>query len=302
MRKLALPYIMTFFGSLLATVGINAFFIPHNLLSSGIGGIAIMIYYALGLPVGMMLLILNIPVMIACYKFMGRQYTLLSVIGTFMFSFLIDSTSFLSTMEIIRDPMVSTITGGGLTGIGMGLMYRYNGNSGGLDVVAAILKKYYSLEMGSAVMGINAIIIACAAYMFGLELAVLTFVGVYVAGVVTNKVVMGINQRKTAMIISSHPDEIAAVIIRYIGRGVTLIYGEGAFTHQEKKIVYVVINLTQVSKLKEIVNKVDNHAFMSISDTSDVFGYGFTMPNKNRRAIDSSLAMPKIKNPLPPEG
>lgn len=110
----------------------NAFFIPFHLLSSGISGAAIMIYFATGLPVGTGIFILNIPIMIACYKFMGRRYTLLSIVGTIMLSVLADATSFLSTWQIMDDPMLSSITGGILSGIGFGIIYKYNGNSGGL--------------------------------------------------------------------------------------------------------------------------------------------------------------------------
>lgn len=179
-RQLAAPYIANFIGSIIAAIGINAFFIPHHLLSSGIGGAAIMVYYATGLPFGMGNFIMNIPVLIACYRFMGRRYTILAIIGTFIYSFILDSLSFLADMSVIHDPMTAAITGGILNGIGMGIIYRYNGNTGGLDVVGAIVKKFYSFEMGNVVMAVNTFILIFAAYMFGLELAVLTFIGSYV--------------------------------------------------------------------------------------------------------------------------
>ena len=147
-----------------------------------------MIYFATGLPVGTGIFILNIPIMIACYKFMGRRYTLLSIVGTIMLSVLADATSFLSTWQIMDDPMLSSITGGILSGIGFGIIYKYNGNSGGLDVIGAIVKKYYSLEMGTVTMILNLVILSAAAYMFSLERAVLTFVAIYIAAFITNKV------------------------------------------------------------------------------------------------------------------
>ena len=161
--ELAVPYIASFVGSLVVVIGMNAFFIPFHLLSSGISGAAIMIYFATGLPVGTGIFILNIPIMIACYKFMGRRYTLLSIVGTIMLSVLADATSFLSTWQIMDDPMLSSITGGILSGIGFGIIYKYNGNSGGLDVIGAIVKKYYSLEMGTVTMILNLVILSAAA-------------------------------------------------------------------------------------------------------------------------------------------
>lgn len=300
MNKYAIAYVATFVGAVVSSIGINTFFIPHHLLSSGITGIAIMIHYATGFPIGTGLFVMNLPIMWFCNKFMGRQYTILSIIGTIIFAVLVDATSFMSDWNVIKDPIISTITGGIMTGIGMGIIYRYNGNSGGLDVVAAIIKKFYALEMGNVVMGINAIIIVGAAYMYGLELAVLTFVGTYIAAHVTNKVVMGLSQRKTAIIISAHADEIANVIMRYIGRGATIMYGQGAYTHQEKRIIYVVIKMTEIAKVKDMINKVDPKAFMIISEASEVMGKGFTRPsNAFYQLHDDSLARPQTKKQAP---
>lgn len=300
-RQLAAPYIANFIGSIIAAIGINAFFIPHHLLSSGIGGAAIMVYYATGLPFGMGNFIMNIPVLIACYRFMGRRYTILAIIGTFIYSFILDSLSFLADMSVIHDPMTAAITGGILNGIGMGIIYRYNGNTGGLDVVGAIVKKFYSFEMGNVVMAVNTFILIFAAYMFGLELAVLTFIGSYVTAFLTNKVVIGLNQRKAVTIITNRPEQMAGVIMRYIGHGVTFIQGKGAYTMQEKQIIYAIIKLTEVSKLKEIVNKVDPRAFMIISDASNVFGTGFTEPSpKFHENPGDSMSMPRTRKPLPP--
>ena len=183
--ELAVPYLASFVGSLVVAIGMNAFFIPFQLLSSGLSGIAIMFYFLTGLPVGIGIFILNIPIMIACYKFMGRSYTVLSIVGTIMLSVLVDVTSFLSTWNIMHDAMLSSITGGILSGIGFGIIYKYNGNSGGLDVIGAIVKKYYSLEMGTVTMILNLVILLAAAWLFSLERAVLTFAAIYIAAFIT---------------------------------------------------------------------------------------------------------------------
>ena len=302
LKQLAIPYIASFIGCLIVTVGMNAFFIPHHLLSSGIGGVAIMFYFAVGLPVGVGIFALNIPIMIACYKFMGRQYTILSIVGTAIFSVLADATAFLSTWDIVKDPMISSITGGLVSGLGFGILYKYNGNSGGLDVVGAIVKKYYSLEMGNVVMVINSLILVAAAYMFSLEMAVLTFVSTYITAFITNKVVIGLKQRKSVFIISNHAEEIANLLMRYIGHGATYLYGQGAYTVQDKRIIYAVIKLTEIAKIKELVNKIDPGAFMIISDASEVVGRGFTGPSvKYHDSPGDALKMPRTKKNMPPE-
>ncbi|OKY52746.1 YitT family protein [Megasphaera cerevisiae] len=301
-KKLATPYIASFIGNLVSAIGINAFFIPHHLLSSGIGGIAIMLYFTTGIPVGAAVFILNIPIMIACYKYMGRKYTFISLMGTVIFSVLVDVTSFMTTWTIIKDPIISSVAGGLMSGLGFGLLYRYNVNSGGLDVVGAIVKKYYSLEMGNVVMGINTIILVAAAYLFSLELAVLTFVGTYIGTFITNKVVIGLKQRKSVIIISNRAEPIAHILMRYVGHGATYLHGQGAYTMQDKQVIYAIIKLTEVAKVKELVNKLDPMAFMIISDASEVVGRGFTAPPvKYHSYPGDALSMPHTKKNIPPE-
>lgn len=296
LKKLLIPYLSSLIGGLIVAIGMNAFFVPHHLLSSGLSGIAIMTYFAMGLPIGVGIFILNIPIMIACYKYMGREYTVLSIISTVLFSALVDATAFLSDWSIIKDPMISCITGGLVSGLGFGILYKYNGNSGGLDVVGAIVKKYYSLEMGNVVMAINSLILIAAAYMFSLEMAVLTFVGAYITAFITNKVVIGLKQRKSVFIISNRAEEIAQLIMRYVGHGATYFHGQGAYTMQDKRIIYAVIKLTEITKVKEIVDKIDPSAFMIISDASEVVGKGFSAPSVQFHTYPGdSLAMPHTK-------
>jgi len=278
MNRTLQTMLMITVGCFIYALGLNMFYIPHNLLSGGMSGVSIIIYYLSGISFGVSNIILNIPILLMAIRFLGHRYTLMSIFGTVMISVAVDSTAFLALRTHISDPILSAVFGGVLIGIGSGLMYRYDGNSGGLDVVAAIVKKYYSFEMGSIIFGFNVILMAISAYIFNLELAVLTLAGMYIQSVMTNKVVVGLNQRKTAFIISGRPDEIADAVIRNIGRGVTILHGQGAFTHQERRVVFVVINLTQIARLKEVITTIDPNAFIFITPTADVIGRGFTVP------------------------
>jgi uncharacterized membrane-anchored protein YitT (DUF2179 family) len=156
--------------------------------------------------------------------------------------------------------------------------------------------------MGTVVMALNTIILIAAAYMFSLELAIMTFVGIYICAFITNKVVIGLKQRKSIMIISTHADLIAHVLMRYVGHGATYLNGQGAYTMQDKRIIYAVIKLTEVAKVKELVNKLDPQAFMIISDASEVVGRGFTAPPvKYHQYPGDSMSMPHTKKNMPPE-
>lgn len=277
-KEALIPYVASLIGCTFVAIAVNTFFVPFQLLSSGISGVAIIVYFLTGLPIGVAIFLMNIPIMLACYKFMGRRYTTVSIVGTIMLSVIVDATSFMATWKPVHDAMTSCIAGGILSGIGFGILYKYDGNSGGLDVIGAILKKFYSFEMGTAVMLINTVILFWAAYLFSLELAILTFVSIYITAVVTNKVVLGMKQRKAVMIISNKAQEISHHLMKQVGRGVTYLHGQGAYTMEDREVIYSAVKLTEISKVKAIVNRIDPQAFMTISDASEVEGQGFTLP------------------------
>ena len=151
-------------------------------------------------------------------------------------------------------------------------------------------------------MILNLVILLAAAWLFSLERAVLTFVAIYIAAFITNKVVIGLKQRKSVIIISNRATPIAQVLMRYVGHGATYLHGQGAYTMQDKRVIYAVIKLTEVAKVKEIVNKLDPQAFMIISDASEVVGRGFTTsPVKYHQYPGDALSMPHTKKNMPPE-
>jgi uncharacterized membrane-anchored protein YitT (DUF2179 family) len=271
-------YALVALGCLISSMAINAFFVPHHLLSGGISGIALIIYYLFKIPVGVQIFAMNIPLLFAAYRFIGKEYAIISIYGTVLFSVLVDATRFLVGLNIIDDPIISAITGGIVAGIGAGCIFKLDGSAGGLDIVAGIIKKYYSFNVGVISFSINCLIMLCAAAFFGLKLAVLTLFAMFVTANLTDKVVEGFNRKKTVYIVSYHADAITEVIIKEIGRGATILYGEGAFTHQEKRVIFVVVNLMQIAKIKLLTHAVDPEAFMIVQDAAEVLGRGFTLP------------------------
>ncbi len=279
MNRFTIPLLATTVGCFIFAVALNLFFVPHHFLSGGLTGIAMIIYYLTGLPIGSMNMIMNIPILFMAYRHLGKFYTVTTVFGTVLISVFIDSTSFLAASPVINDKIISAITGGVLMGIGSGILYRYNGSSGGLDVVAAIVKKYRNIEMGSVIFALNCIIVAVGAVIFTLELSICTLLGMYISANVTNRVVIGFSQRKAAFIVSERSLEIGDSIIRHLGHGATFFYGHGAFTGEDKNILFAVINLTQVARMKQLIKAIDPMAFIFIMDVTDVIGRGFTMPS-----------------------
>ena len=275
-------YVWVAIGCLLSSLSINAFLVPHHLLSGGVSGLAIIFYFLFGFPIGVQILLMNIPLLYAGYRLLGREYTIGTIYGTILFSLAVDATMFVSQYNLIDDPIISAVTGGVLAGIGSGLIFRVNGSGGGLDIVAAIVKKYYSLNFGAVGFAINCLIMGVAAVLFGLKLAMLTLISMFISANLTDKVVEGFNRKKTVFIVSYNTDAIIDVILKEVGRGVTILHGQGAFTRQTKQVLFVVVTLTQIAKIKQLVDEVDPNAFMIVQDAAEVMGRGFTLPGNRQ--------------------
>lgn len=237
LKKKLYHYAMVTLACAIMGIAMNTFYMPNKMLSGGIGGVAVLAYYVAGLPMGATSLICNVPLFFLAYKYMDREYTIRALYGIIAFSVSLDFFHFLSTYTVVHDKLLACIAGGVLYGIGAACMYRVGGSSGGTDIIGAIIQKNYSISISTT----------------------------------------GFDYKKKVIIISEHHEEIAEAIIKIVGRGVTYISGEGCFTHRHRELVFVVIKLTQLAKVRSIVREIDPSAFMIISDVNDVFGRGFTL-------------------------
>nr|WP_054674349.1 YitT family protein [Veillonella denticariosi] len=272
--------VMVAVGCAVFGAGLDAFVLPHKLVSTGLSGLGLILYYLTGLSIGTWNIILNIPICWAAWHWLGKRVVVNTIYGTLMLSWMIDQFDFLQYNMIIQDPLLSSMMAGVTTGVGLGIVYRVGGNTGGLDPIALIVRKYYGLQMGGSINSIiNCVILAVAVAVVGLEAVAVTLVSVYVYTIITNKVVIGFNQRKVAFIITYRTDEVCECIINKVGRGATIINGIGAYTRTPpRQIVMVAVNLLQVNKLKEVIQEADEHAFILITDAQEVIGEGFTRP------------------------
>ena len=271
------------FGCLIAACSINLFVAPNHLLTGGVTGIAMIIYYLADLPIGLQTLIYNLPLLIMSYKLLGKNYTFDVVIGTVVFSICLDATKFLNAYAPVDDLMLASIYGGIFNGAGYGIVFRMNGSTGGFDILGAIIKKYYSMNMGTVIFAFNCVIVSIAGFLFGIAPAMFTLICMYANSIVTDKVIAGLNRRKAVLIVSEKSKEIADGIMNEIKRGVTFLHGQGAFSGAEKNVVMVVVSLTQIAKLKIVVNAIDRNAFMIIMSASEVMGRGFTRPSRTKK-------------------
>lgn len=272
-------YIMMIFmiivGCAVSGIAFNLFIIPNKLLSGGISGISLILNYLFNINTGLMIFLFNIPIFIIGYKFIDKEFIFLSLIGMMAFSFWIEFFSFLRGMVVVPDVMLASIYAGVLNGIGLGIVLRNRASQGGIDIIAVIFKKHFSMNIGSTSLMINVIIVVIASFITNLTLAMYTLIAMFVASNVVDKTQQGFDKRKSVMIITNKEKQVADEIINKLVRGVTYLEGEGAYTGAKKRVIYCIVSLNQLAKLKQIVREIDVDAFVTVSDTAEVMGHGF---------------------------
>lgn len=262
-------------GNLLCSLAVNAFFIPSRLLSGGVGGVAIMIQYLTGIPTGISVFVINIPIFLVGARMVDRDFAIYGFISMFVYSILLTLTNGIGNYVPVDDVILRAIFGGILNGTGMGLMFRHRTSQGGLDIIAAIIKRKYNLNIGSSLMMINTVIISIASILFGLSSAMYTLIAMYIAYQVLDKVQIGFNVKKNVIIVSNQSEKIANEIITKLNRGVTFLEGMGAYSKENKQVIYCIITSNEVVKVKNIVDKIDSTAFLIINDVVEVKGSSF---------------------------
>lgn len=272
---------MIILGSLITAISVDAFLVPHNLLSGGITGIALIINYIANIPVGMMVLILNIPLFIIGLRKIDKEFIAYSIIGTAAFSILVSSINPITNTIHINDTMLSAIAGGVSGGIGVGIVFRSRGSMGGSDIISWILYRKWGISVASFSFMVN-IAVILGGVLFngaGIEIVLYTLISMYTSSVVINKVIEGLNRRKLLLIITNEKERVSKALMTRIARGVTILEGEGGYTGDRKKIIYCFLTLTQVTRAKSIVAEADPRSFMAILDTSEIHGTGFNKRN-----------------------
>lgn len=263
-------------GSFLGSIGVNMFLIHAKLLSGGVTGLALIFQYLFKIQAGYIILLLNIPLFILSVKKLNRKFTTYSLVGTLSFSLSLILTHPISNILNINDNLLYCLYGGVVNGIGFGLVFVHHGSTGGFDIVSMLIKRKYSnLNIGKISFGINLIIVTISAFIFGLPNALYTLIAMYITSFVLDNVVKGLNQTKSVFIITEKEEEVSELIMTNLNRGVTYLYGEGAYSKEHRKILYCIVPLPQLPDLKNIVTSVDKKAFLSISDASEVQGKGF---------------------------
>lgn len=256
-------------GGILCSVAVKAFILPHELLSHGLTGYAIIAYYKWPVAsLGVIYFLINIPVFALGWKFVGKRFIVYTLWGMVIYS---TALSLISFEIAVSDPMLATVIAGTLAGTGTAITLRSYGSCGGSDILSVLLNKLFSLTLGTGSIIINAVLLIISAWIFPMEKVLYTLVFIIVSAQVTNKVFHGMAQRRTAIIISEHWKAIAERLAS-CRIGVTLLNGQGGFNGAERKLLYSVIPARLVSRLKRSVIDIDAAAFIVVMEADDVTG------------------------------
>lgn len=260
-------------GAILMAVALELFLVPNKLLDGGIVGISIMASHLLELPLGLFIFLLNIPFFYLGYKQIGKTFALSTLYAITILSI---GTALLHPVPPFADEkFLVTIFGGVILGLGVGLVIRYGGSLDGTEILAILISNKSPFSVGEIVMVINFFIYVAAGFIFTWESAMYSVIAYFIAFKTIDIVQQGLDESKSVWIISDQHEEIGDAINDRLGRGVTYLTGEGAYTGEDKKVIFCVITRLEEFKLKDIVNHYDESAFVAIGNVSEVKGGRF---------------------------
>lgn len=266
-------YVSLIIGSLIYSAGLEIFLVPNNIIDGGVVGISIMASYLTGIPFGAYMVVLNLPFLYLGYKQIGKTFaisTIVSIIALSIFSEFLEPVP-----RITEDYFLAAIFGGIIAGAGVGLVIRQGGSLDGTEITAIILDRKTSFSVGEVVMFFNLFILGAAGFVFGWDKAMYSLVAYFIISKMIDVVIKGLDESYAVMIVSDEYEEIADALMHRLGRGVTYLHGQGAYTGDDKQVLYCVVTRLEVVKLKEIALEKDESAFVTINPVHDIVGGRF---------------------------
>ncbi|HHU75523.1 MAG TPA: YitT family protein [Firmicutes bacterium] len=272
-RKYAWEMLGILIGSAFTAASFNMFIIPNKIAAGGISGLGVILFHLFEIPVGATVFLANIPLFLLAWIFMGWKFVGHSLAGSLFFPLMLEITGFLPL--VTGNLFLASIFGGIGSGIGLGIVFRSQGSTGGTAIAAQLINHFWGLGSGLGLIIADFLIVILAGIIFGPELAMFALISLFISSKFTDLVQEGFAVSRAALIISSQRELIAAKIMEKLERGATFLDGRGAYTGEEKGIILCIIPQSQVSRLKKIVKEIDPGAFVIVSSVSEVLGEGF---------------------------
>lgn len=268
-------WLLVIVGAIFAAVAIELFLLPNNIIDGGIIGISLILNRITSINFGLLVFLLNIPFLYIGYKHLGKSffvYSLLGIIGLAATEAILHQFHF---APITDTPLLATIFGGLLLGIGVGIVIRNGGAMDGTEILSLLITKRLPFTVGECVLVFNIFVFAWAVFVFGIENAMYSVLTYYVAAKAIDTVVEGLDSTKAVMIVSSHYDELTEILTQQLGKGVTRLKGQGGYEGDEKDVLYVVVKRMEIMQLKKAIYAVDKHAFFTIINAHESRGSTF---------------------------
>lgn len=260
-------------GATLVAIGLEIFLIPNRVIDGGIVGISIIMSHIFHLNLGLLLFLLNLPFLFLGYKQIGKTFAVSTFYGVIIMS--VGTNLLHHIAPLTEDPLLATVFGGIILGIGVGMVIRYGGSLDGTEILAILFNARSPLSVGQIVLILNIFILGSAGFLFGWDRAMYSLMAYFIAFKIIDTTIEGFNETKAAWIISDKPESLGDCILYRLGRGVTYLNGEGAYSGEVKKVIFCIITRLEEAKLKSIVEDIDPEAFLAIGNIHDVQGGRF---------------------------
>lgn len=274
-RKAIIEVGGTLIGALIMAFGISSFLLPNQLSSGGLTGIATITYYLLKIPMGVMIMALNVPLFLLAGYRLGKEFFIKSLIGTVSLSIFIDILD--KYQPVTTDRFLACIYGGVLIGIGTAIILKVGSSTGGTDLIANVIKTYNPyISMSRYLTIIDIVIIALNVIFFKhIEIGLYSAIAIYLFGQLIDIIFEGVHYTKLLFIISDKNEEISKVIRDNVKRGVTGLYGKGIYKNKDKLVLICAASRGDISRIKDIAKKIDRKCFVVIANAREVLGEGF---------------------------
>lgn len=274
-KRLTMEYISIIFGSVLVGLAFNIFFLPARLAAGGVSGISTILYELYGFTPAFVQWLFNIPIFILGVLLLGKDFSFKTLVGIFFVPFTIWVSADIPFK--IENPLLSAIYGGIMLGVGLGIVYRGNGSTGGLATVAQILKKYTGLSSGYSQLIVDGLVVVASAAVFNLELALYAMMAIYVTSKVIDFVQLQTSPSKLVLIITDNEERIQTIIREEIDRGLTKVRSVGGFSNMEKTMILCVVEQQEAIYLRKVLQEQEPSAFVVFLNASEILGRGFSL-------------------------
>ncbi|WP_446897126.1 YitT family protein [Clostridium sp. LBM24168] len=271
-------YMRMLIGCIIVALGFNLFLKPNQIAGGGIVGISLLTQKLFNIEPAIVQWCGNIPILFLGLFVMGKKYTARSVFGSLVLPLCIFFTRDLHYMTI--NPLLGTIFGGAVSGIGLGFVFKSNGSTGGTSIIASIVNKYTGISIGNSQGIIDATVVVAAGFVFGADRALYAIIALFITSKSIDLIQLGFTASKIAFVVSDKTENIRIAILKNLDRGVTKISGFGGYTDEKRMILMVVMSQSELNKFEELIRNIDPGAFVIISNTHEVLGQGFNMSRK----------------------